>query len=218
KGPVHHRPHPAVAVRRPAVRHRADLLQHRLVVGATIAPFRARPADVVGGAPGDPEDRTDRRHRMRRHRPGSLRNDGVFFTTSWAARKISTSMVLRPSARSRSRILAYASRNWLAGTTSSLAWTAVVAPASANRFQLRMTLGKMSSSRLSPAKVFSPVRIRGPVVRLNSVLNPRRPSAFRRCSPMGPPAASYVPTVSSRNGEHSNVRLVSSATRRPCDS
>jgi hypothetical protein len=40
-----------------------------------------------------------------------LRNDGVLFTISWAARKISTSMVLRPSARSSSRILAYASRN-----------------------------------------------------------------------------------------------------------
>ena len=32
----------------------------------------------------------------------------------------------------------------------------------------------------------------------------RRPSAFRRCSPMGPPGASYVPTVSSLNGEHSS--------------
>ncbi len=46
--------------------------------------------------------------------------------------------------------------------------------------------------------------IRWTVARLNSVVNTRRPSAFRRCSPMGPPAASYVPTVSSRNGEHSN--------------
>src|SRR5437870_2401042 len=66
-----------------------------------------------------------------------------------------------------------------------------------------ITPGEISSSRLSSASVFSPVRIRWTVVRLNSVLNTRRPSAFRRCSPMGPPAASYVPTVSSRNGEHS---------------
>src|SRR5215475_2114477 len=62
----------------------------------------------------------------------------------------------------------------------------------------------MSSSRLSSATVFSPLRIRCTACRLNSVLNTRRPSAFRRCSPMGPPAASYVPTVSSRKGEHSN--------------
>ena len=85
-----------------------------------------------------------------------------------------------------------------------MAWTAVVAPASANRFQLRMTLGTMSSSRLSSATVFSPVTIRWTAARLNSVLNTRRLSAFRRCSPMGPPAASYVPTVSSPKGEHSN--------------
>jgi hypothetical protein len=55
---------------------------------------------------------------------------------------------------------AWVSRRWLAGTTSSLAWTAVVAPPSANRFQFRMTLGEMSSSRLSSASVFSPLRIR----------------------------------------------------------
>src|SRR5207248_11100251 len=89
-----------------------------------------------------------------------------------------------------------ASRKWLAGTTSSLARTAVVAPASANRFHVRITLGAISSSRLSSASVFSPVKIRWTVSRLNSVLKTRLPSAFRRCSPMGPPAASYVPTVS----------------------
>src|SRR2546425_5668307 len=91
------------------------------------------------------------------------------------------------------------------GTTSSLACTAVVAPASANRFQLRITLGAMSSSRLSSATVFSPATTRWTVARLNSVVNTRRPSALRRCSPMGPPAASYVPAVSSRNGEHSTA-------------
>src|ERR1041385_2652370 len=69
-----------------------------------------------------------------------------------------------------------------------------------------MTLGEMSSSRLSSASVFSPVRIRWTAVRVNSVLKTRLPSAFRRCSPMGPPAASYVPRVSSRNGEHSTSR------------
>src|SRR5882762_2860411 len=73
-----------------------------------------------------------------------------------------------------------------------------------------ITPGEISSSRLSSASVFSPVRIRWTVVRLNSVLKTRRPSAFRRCSPMGPPVASYVPTVSSRNGEHSRARSCSS--------
>jgi hypothetical protein len=36
------------------------------------------------------------------------------------------------------------------------------------------------------------------------MLKTRLPSAFRRCAPMGPPVASYVPTMSSRNGEHSS--------------
>jgi hypothetical protein len=40
------------------------------------------------------------------------------------------------------------------------------------------------------------------VVRLNSGLKTRRPSAFRGYSPMAPPVESYVPRVSSRNGEH----------------
>src|SRR5262249_16894497 len=75
---VHHGPYPAVAVRRSAVRHRADLLHHGLVVRAAVAASRARSPDVVGGAPSEPEYRADRRHRMRRHRPDSLRND-VFF-------------------------------------------------------------------------------------------------------------------------------------------
>ncbi len=73
----------------------------------------------------------------------------------------------------------YASRSWLAGTTSSLAATAPVAPASERRAQFRITLGAMSRSRLSSATVFSPVRMRWTVVRLNSALNTRRPSAFR---------------------------------------
>src|SRR5207249_2706612 len=62
---------------------------------------------------------------------------------------------------------------------------------------------RLSSTRLSSANVFSPFRIRWTVARLNSVLNTRLPSAFLGCSPIGPPVASYVPTVSSRNGEHS---------------
>jgi hypothetical protein len=38
-------------------------------------------------------------------RADSLRNDGFFLTISWAARRISTSIVFRPRARSSSRIL-----------------------------------------------------------------------------------------------------------------
>lgn len=39
-----------------------------------------------------------------RHRPDPLRNDGLFFRISWAARRISTSIVFRPRARSSSRL------------------------------------------------------------------------------------------------------------------
>src|SRR5215475_2656892 len=70
----------------------------------------------------------------------------------------------------------------------------------------------MSSSRLSSATVFSPVTIRCTVSRLKSVLKTRLPSAFRRCSPMGPPGASYVPRVSSPNGEHSTIVTVTLET------
>jgi hypothetical protein len=90
---------------------RPDLLQDGGIVGTVIPAARPRADDVVGGAPGDPEHRADSAHGVGRHRPDSLRNDGVFFTISWAARRISTSMVLRSRARSSSRILAYASRN-----------------------------------------------------------------------------------------------------------
>jgi hypothetical protein len=41
-----------------------------------------------------------------------------------------------------------------------VAWTVVITPTSANRFQVRITLSEISSSRLSSASVFSPVRIR----------------------------------------------------------
>src|SRR2546428_14182731 len=60
-----------------------------------------------------------------------------------------------------------------------------------------------STPRVNEILSFPPVRIRWTVGRLNSVLKTCLPSAFRRWSPMGPPAASYVPRVSSRNGEHS---------------
>jgi hypothetical protein len=81
-GPVHHRPDAAVAVRRPAVRHRMDLLQDGLVRGAVLAAGRPAPGRVVRRAPGAAEDAADGRHRVAGHRPDSLRNDGVFFTTS----------------------------------------------------------------------------------------------------------------------------------------
>jgi len=47
-------------------------------------------------------------------------------------------------------------RSALAGTTSSFAATAVVAPGS-TRLHSRITLGWMSSSRLTSARVFSPL-------------------------------------------------------------
>jgi hypothetical protein len=42
-----------------------------------------------------------------------------------------------------------------------------------------------------------PVRVHWTLVRLNSVLNTRPPSALRRCSPVGPPATSDISKVSS---------------------
>ncbi len=59
---------------------------------------------VIGGASGHSQDSTDGCHRMTCHRTDPLRNQGLFFTTSRAASRISTSIVLRPSARSSSRI------------------------------------------------------------------------------------------------------------------
>jgi hypothetical protein len=96
EGAVYHRPDAAVPIRRAAVGHRADLLQHRGVRHSVISPIGTHPGHGVGRAPGDAEYRADRRHRVRRHRPDSLRNDGVFFTASCAARRISTLHGLAP--------------------------------------------------------------------------------------------------------------------------
>ena len=105
EGSVHHGPDAAVAIRRAAIGHGADLLQDRLIGGPVIAPVRARPGHVIGRPPGHAQHLADR-DRQLGHRADSLRNDGVFFTISWAARRISTSIVFRPSARSSSRIFA----------------------------------------------------------------------------------------------------------------
>src|SRR5262249_50641834 len=94
--PVDYRPHAAIAIRRPTVGHRADLLQHGVVRRAMLPAARTGPRDVVGGPSRDREDGTDHRHSVAGHRPDALRKDGVFFTTSCAARRISFSMVLRP--------------------------------------------------------------------------------------------------------------------------
>ncbi len=56
EGPVHHRPHPAIAVGRPAIRHGPDLLQHRVVIRAVVAAASPRADDVVRRAARDPED------------------------------------------------------------------------------------------------------------------------------------------------------------------
>src|SRR5262249_59245591 len=104
--PVHHRPHAAITIGRAAVRYRADLIQDHRIGHPVIPPARPRATHVVGRAPRDLQNLADERERHAGHRADSLRNDGVFFTISWAARRISTSIVLRPSARSSSRIFA----------------------------------------------------------------------------------------------------------------
>ena len=104
KGPIHHRPDPAVAIGGPAVGYRVDLLEDHRIVGPLIAARRALPADVVPRPPPNPERVTDHRHRPPRHRPDPLPNHGLFFRTSRAASRISISICLRPSRRSSSRM------------------------------------------------------------------------------------------------------------------
>jgi hypothetical protein len=106
EGPVHHRPDAAIAIGRPAVRHRSDLLQDRRIRRAVIAAVRPGSGHVIGGSPGHAQGFADHGDGKVGHRADSLRNDGVFFTISWAVRRISTSIVFRPRARSSSRILA----------------------------------------------------------------------------------------------------------------
>jgi hypothetical protein len=55
--PIHHRPHAPIAIRRPAVRDRADLLQHGRVVHAAIEPRGVRARRVIGQT-----------YRLRQHR------------------------------------------------------------------------------------------------------------------------------------------------------
>src|SRR6185503_8306040 len=192
---VYHRPDPAIAVGRPAIHHSVDLLQDCTVNGPLIVASPPHGRRVVGGLPREAERPADRGHRLAGHFADPLRNHGLFFTTSCAACRISTSICFRPRSRSSSRIRCWASRSALAGTTSSFAATAVVAPVSTRRFHSRMTLGWMSSSRLTSARVFSPFTSCWTIPRLNSTVKIRRPSDFRANSPMGPlpPAAAGSP-------------------------
>src|SRR5262249_57516909 len=102
EGPVHHGPDAAIAIRGPAVRHRSDLLEHGRIVRATVRARGAARGGMVGRPPGHAQGLADRRDRAARHRPDPLRNHGLFFTISWAAWRISTSIVFRPTARSTS--------------------------------------------------------------------------------------------------------------------
>jgi hypothetical protein len=78
KRPVYHRPHSAVAVGGPAVRHRADLLQDGRIGRPVITPIRTGPGHVIRRPPRDPQDRADHGERQAGHRADSLRNDGFF--------------------------------------------------------------------------------------------------------------------------------------------
>src|SRR5262249_1643338 len=126
---------------RAAVRHRADLLHDHRIARPMIATVGAGPRYVVGRPARHAQRLADPGDGQMGHRADSLRNDGVFFTISWAARRISTSIVFRPRPRSGPGLLPSAPRSWLGEPTPSLPCTAVVAPVSANRFQVRMTLG-----------------------------------------------------------------------------
>ena len=84
----------------------ADLLQDRRIARPLMATVGTGPNHVVRRPARHAPRLADPSDGQMGHRADSLRNDGVFFTISWAARRISTSMVFRPSARSSSRILA----------------------------------------------------------------------------------------------------------------
>ncbi len=110
-----------------------------------------------------------------------------------------------PAARRQPRVLGQLELERRAKNvnTSSLACTAVVAPVSAKplpvanppgpEIEVTTELGHRLLAGHDPLNR----------LRLSSVLKTRLPSAFRRWSSMGPPAASYVPRVNSRNGVHS---------------
>ena len=77
-GAVHHRPHAPVAVARPAVRHRADLAQHRLVLNSAVKSFGPGPRHQVSRPSRHLKRLADRGHGKTRHRPDPLRNHGLF--------------------------------------------------------------------------------------------------------------------------------------------
>jgi len=95
-------------------------LQDRRIRRAVMPPARPGSGHVVGRSPGHAQGLADHGDGEVGHSADSLRNDGVFLrndrarrrrarsflTISWAVRRISTSIVFRPRARSSSRILA----------------------------------------------------------------------------------------------------------------
>jgi len=93
-------------------------------------------------------------------------------------------MACLPTRRCSSLTCFSSLRTRLAGTTSSPACTAVVPPRSVSLIQRRITVGWMSSSREMAATVVSPLSTRATVLRLNSAVNTRRPSAFLAKSPI----------------------------------
>src|SRR5262249_54442990 len=142
EGPIHHRPHTAIAVGRAAVRPRADLLQDGQVGRPVISPVRPGPAHVVGRPPRDPQDVADHREGQAGHRADALRNAGFFYRPPGPRGGSRPPSSCGPAPARAPGSWRTPPANWLAGTTSSLACTAVVAPASANRFQLRNHAGR----------------------------------------------------------------------------
>jgi len=119
------------------------------------------------------------------HRPDPLRNQGLFFEVLGRRQDLDLQLLLAQQPLELAN-LGVGLAQVAGGDKIFTGLDCRRRPASAKRFQLRITLGAMSSSRLSSATVFSPVRIRWTAVRLNSVLNTLRPSDFRGTAPMGP--------------------------------
>src|SRR5882762_8406543 len=181
---VHQSVHPPHAVARPLSDHRHDVQEDFPIGAAPVEAARARLWPQIGRRARHVQSPAHRRGRMPGHRLDPLNKCGLFFTTSRAASRISMVIACLPTRRCRSRTCFSSSRILLIGTTSSPACIAAVLPRSSSFIQRRMMAGWMSSSRAIVARVVSPLRIPSTVVRLNSAVNTRRPSAFLAKSPM----------------------------------
>src|SRR5215213_204906 len=141
----------AIAIGRPLIDQPADDGQERGILRLAVGAASRRPGWALNqvGA-GDAQCLGNSLHgvspsRLLHEASGKI---GFFARArSSASLRISASMVLRPSKRSRSRTRFSSSRILLVPTTSSSAWTAWRPPSSIRRFQAKSWLGAMPARR-----------------------------------------------------------------------